>query len=140
VAILKQLLERDAQFAALRAAMAAANAGQGRLVFVSGEAGIGKAALVREFAEAQRTARVLIGASEPLDTPEALAPLFDVAPQLGSDIQARLAGEPRRAELFAAVVACLESDAPWLLILEDVHWADQASLGAISGGCPALAC
>jgi DNA-binding CsgD family transcriptional regulator len=128
VAILKQLLERDAQFAALHAAMAAAKAGQGRLVFVSGEAGVGKTALVREFAEAQLAARVLIGASEPLDTPEALAPLFDVAPQLGSDIQARLAGEPRRAELFAAVVTCLESDAPWLLVLEDVHWADQASL------------
>jgi hypothetical protein len=72
---------------------------------------------------------VLIGTCEPLDTPEALAPLFDIAADLGPDIQSRLAGEPRRAQLFAAVVACHQtSKGPWLLVLEDVHWADQATL------------
>jgi predicted ATPase len=99
------------------------------MMLVFGEAGVGKTALVRQFTEEQSRARVLIGACEPLDTPEALAPLFDIAADLGPDIQSRLAGEPRRAELFAAVVASLEtSKGPWLLVLEDVHWADQATL------------
>jgi hypothetical protein len=99
------------------------------MMLVFGEAGVGKTALVRQFVETQPRARVLIGTCEPLDTPEALAPLFDIAADLGPDIQSRLAGEPRRAELFAAVVACLEtSKRPWLLVVEDVHWADQATL------------
>jgi MoxR-like ATPase len=45
------LLERDEALAALTAALTAAVEGSGRIVFVSGEAGVGKTTLVRAFAE-----------------------------------------------------------------------------------------
>ena len=77
------LLERDDLLEQLRAARAEG----GRLVFVGGEAGVGKTTLVHEFA-ARSGEDVLFGACDNLTTPTPLGPLLDVA-----DVAA--AGEPR---------------------------------------------
>ena len=118
------LLEREdllARFDTLRA-------DGGRLVFVGGEAGVGKTSLVRAFA-ASADGRVALGACESLATPTALSPLLDVAAELGSDLAARVdAGdEPRR--VAGALVDALRE--PTLLVLEDLHWADQATLDVV---------
>ncbi len=56
------LLEREAQLADLHRAVAEAAAGRGRIVLVTGEAGIGKTSLVEQFAEETgERARVLWG-------------------------------------------------------------------------------
>jgi DNA-binding CsgD family transcriptional regulator len=125
----RRLLERDSALAALGRAFDAAADGQGRLVLIAGEAGVGKTALVRQLAADHREGQVLVGASEPLETPEALAPLFEMASGLGPEVQAHLAAERPRTELFAAVLAALEHGGhPRLVVFEDVHWADQATL------------
>jgi ATP/maltotriose-dependent transcriptional regulator MalT len=57
------LLERDKYLVTLREHLAAATAGEGRLVLVGGEAGVGKTALVRRFARdhaAEIAARLVI--------------------------------------------------------------------------------
>src|SRR5829696_7108982 len=80
------LLERDHHLEALDAWLREAASGQGRLVLVAGEAGIGKSALVQRFAADvanQGRARILHGACDPLSTPRPLAPLQDVAYQTG---------------------------------------------------------
>jgi predicted ATPase len=74
------LLEREEPRARLAAALAAARRGQGRLVAVEGEAGIGKTSLAIGFAQAHAAdARVHIGGCEHLTTPEPLGPLRDIA-------------------------------------------------------------
>ncbi|HVM18019.1 MAG TPA: LuxR C-terminal-related transcriptional regulator [Gaiellaceae bacterium] len=110
---MSELLEREE----LLAQLGRARAEGGRLVFVGGEAGVGKTALVRALA-AGAGGRVLHGACENLTTPAPLGPFLD----LGAE-----PGEPR------AVAARLldELSHPALVVLEDVHWADEASLDVL---------
>jgi DNA-binding CsgD family transcriptional regulator/tetratricopeptide (TPR) repeat protein len=110
-----RLLERDAGLAALGDHLARAQDG-GTLVVVGGEAGVGKTSLLREFA-GRSSVRVLWGACDGLFTPQPLAPL--------QDLGLSPAGDPR--EVFAATLEELGRE-PTLVVLEDVHWADEATL------------
>jgi DNA-binding CsgD family transcriptional regulator/tetratricopeptide (TPR) repeat protein len=113
-----RLVERSAQLADLGDHLAAAVAGSGRLVVVGGEAGVGKTSLVRRFAgERSGDVRVLLAACDGLFTPQPLAPLHD----LGLD------PEGSRPGVFARTLAALSSE-PTLVVVEDVHWADEATL------------
>jgi DNA-binding CsgD family transcriptional regulator len=115
-----ELIERGAYLAALGEHLGSAVAGHGRLVLVGGEAGVGKTSLVRAFAEEQADkARVVSAVCDGLFTPEPLAPLDELAP--GVD---RTGG---RREVFAAVREELGSRST-IVIVEDVHWADEATL------------
>lgn len=133
------LLERDPFLGALDEALRHAAAGNGQLVLVSGEAGIGKTSLVERFIEdSAPNARTLWGACEALFTPRPLGPLYDIAQQIPSPsaLRALLDGNGNRATLFAAVLDELSSGgspalAPTLVVVEDVHWADEATLDLI---------
>ena len=109
------LLERDDLLEQLRAARAEG----GRLVFVGGEAGVGKTTLVHEFA-ARSGEDVLFGACENLTTPTPLGPFLDVG-----DVAA--AGEPRL--VARALLDDLRDGGA--LVVEDVHWADEATLDVL---------
>src|ERR1700751_477689 len=99
------LLERDRSFEQLSELFHTATTGQGRTVLVSGEAGIGKTALVEQFVNKYcRAARRLWAACEALFTPRPLGPLYDIAAQAGSPLRALLEGEANRAALFAALL------------------------------------
>jgi hypothetical protein len=77
------VLERDAHRAALDECLATARGGDGRLVFVAGEAGIGKTTLVDGFCAGVRGARVAVGVCDDLDTPRPLGPVLEIAERLG---------------------------------------------------------
>lgn len=125
---LMPLLEREPPLAELEAALHGALAGRGRIVLVSGEAGIGKTALVEQFTHDQRhQVRVLWGACDALFTPRPLGPLHDMAAQLKGEWPARLSAGGPPAALFAVFLAELRQR-PSLVIVEDVHWADEATL------------
>jgi DNA-binding CsgD family transcriptional regulator len=122
-----ELLEREAPLAVLQALLEAARNGGGRMALVSGEAGVGKSALVRRFlALAGDGVRTLAGGCEALFTPRALGPLYDIAWNEESELAALLARGAARPALFAAALAELRE--PCVLVLEDVHWADEATL------------
>ncbi len=127
------LLERKAELDRLAAAFAASRSGAGTVVLVSGEAGIGKTTLVRHFAQSlDPAARVLIGHCDPLFTPSPLEPLYDIARQLGGGLIAALEQAPSRAALFNAVYRVLaDLQQPLVLIIEDIHWADDATLDLV---------
>jgi DNA-binding CsgD family transcriptional regulator len=121
------LLEREQEHAALADALASVrNGAGGRLVLVSGEAGVGKTALVHSFSEQQDgVVRLLWGACDPLFTPRPLGPFVDVG-------LARLVTEGARPyEVADALIADLQESAPTVLVLEDVHWADEATLDVL---------
>ena len=81
------LLERADDLSTLAETVeAVAETGRGRLVLVSGEAGVGKTALLRRFCSEQ-DARVLWGDCDPLFTPRPLGPLFAVAEEAGGAFQ-----------------------------------------------------
>jgi DNA-binding CsgD family transcriptional regulator/tetratricopeptide (TPR) repeat protein len=124
-----ELLER-AEFLRTLAQYAADAAGRdGRLVLLTGESGIGKTALVEAFQQELRGARWLWGACDGLLTPRPLAPLFDIAAQAGGELARLCGGGAPRDQLFGALQA--EIDAPGRLtvaVIEDVHWADEATL------------
>jgi DNA-binding winged helix-turn-helix (wHTH) protein len=128
----RPLLERDDELAELAAAFEAATTGtSGAIALVSGEAGIGKSSLVRQFAASLRgPARVLAGACDDLFTPRSLGPFHDMAPAAGPDVAAALAAMDREA-LLGALGGLLGDDRPTVFVVEDAHWADDATLDVL---------
>ena len=74
-----RLIERESQLAALRQYADEASQGSGRLVLISGEAGVGKSVLLEESAHDLNDARWLWAGCDGLFTPAALGPLLDLA-------------------------------------------------------------
>jgi DNA-binding CsgD family transcriptional regulator len=127
-----RLLERESPLAVLEGCLADAVAGQGSLVLVTGEAGIGKSALVREFGAgpAVRGAGVQmwVGGCEALRTPRPLGPLRDIARAAGGEIARLVAEEAARHRIFPAFLDLLSGPKAVVVVFEDVHWADDATL------------
>src|SRR4051794_11515682 len=125
-----QLLERDELLTVLKDALDSATTRQGRLVVLTGEAGAGKSALVRAFlTEHAGGATIRVGACDPLTTPRPLGPLQDMAAQ-GTPMADALLQGLAPATTFALLVDELrDAAAPTVLVVEDVHWADAATLG-----------
>lgn len=121
------LLERQAQLTALEEYASDARACRGRLAFVAGEAGIGKTTLVEAFARTTRDLRVAHGACDGLFTPRPLGPLYDVAAELGGPLLQACQADRPREHLFALLLEELRTR-PTMLVFEDVHWADEATL------------
>jgi len=124
------LLERQQALQALGSALDAALAGAGAVCLVYGEAGIGKSSLCNAFVARLEQVRVLRGGCEALFSPRPLGPLHDFVGQLDADARRLLGAEEARAELFAHVLACLQRQ-PTVLLLEDLHWADAATLDLV---------
>ena len=124
------LVERDRPLAVLRdRAGRVAAGGRGALVLVAGEPGIGKTVLLHEFA-ARAPVPVLWGMCDALSTPRPLGPLRDVAAGLGPPVPAMLRDAAAQHEIFAAVLEALRGR-PRVLVVEDLHWGDGATLDLV---------
>jgi len=121
------LLERSSELDALARALAeVVTTRQGRIALVTGEAGIGKTALLREFSASVGPAvRVLWAHCEPLFTPRPMGPVHELASALGREVTGPGGGTPYDEAI--ALLAELAA-APTAVIFEDVHWADAATL------------
>ncbi len=128
-----RLVERNAELAALDEALAGVKDGaRGRLALVRGEAGIGKTALLTHFcAGLGPGVRVLWAACDPLFTPRPLGPLLDVSRVTGGELQDHVERGAKPHDVAAALLRELEAPAPTVLVLEDVHWADEATLDVL---------
>lgn len=104
---------------------------RGRLLLMSGEAGVGKTALTRHFADDQRNARVLYGACDQLFTPHPLGPLLDIAATAGGELKTVVEGGHMPREVATALVDELRRRKPTVLVMEDIHWADEATLDVL---------
>lgn len=128
-----KLLERNHFLDELAAVVANLAGGKGRTVLITGEAGIGKTSLVEEFVDAQKAGvNIYIGACDALFTPRPLGPLYDIAQQIRGELLQLLRAESPRAAIFNALLEMLQESAlPNIVIFEDIHWADEATLDLI---------
>ncbi|MGB8880093.1 MAG: AAA family ATPase [Solirubrobacteraceae bacterium] len=124
------LLERAEQLSALGECLAAVRkSSRGQMVLLRGEAGIGKTALVQAFcAELGPSVRVLWAACDPLFTPRPLGPLLDIARVTGGELRDEVDAGGKPHDVLGALTDELEAPAPTVVVIEDVHWADKATL------------
>jgi len=87
-----RLIERESQLAALHQYAKEASQGQGRLVLISGEAGVGKSVLLEELSTSLNGTRWLWAGCDGLFTPAALEPLLDSAGELDGEPTPALSG------------------------------------------------
>jgi len=128
-----ELLERAGELSTLGESLGAVHgSSRGHVVLVRGEAGVGKTALLRRFCEERReSARILWGSCDPLFTPRPLGPLLAVAEGAGGELEKVVASGVMPHEVVAALVRELRARAPTVFVLEDVHWADEATLDVL---------
>src|SRR5437773_5002221 len=124
------LLERDGELRALTdqfdSVLASA---RGHVTFIAGEAGVGKTELVRRFAAAlPSSATVLWGACDALTTPRPLGPFVDVSSVVGGELDRLARTEARPHEFAAELMRDVHQSAPVVMVLEDLQWADAATL------------
>jgi DNA-binding CsgD family transcriptional regulator/tetratricopeptide (TPR) repeat protein len=120
------LVERDPFLAPLLEWVPETSTRSGRLVLLGGEAGVGKTSLVG-LLTSRVPADVMVrrGFCDNVATPPPLGAVLDALPELATTIDETT--EATRPHLFREVRARL-AEQPTLLVLEDVHWADEATL------------
>ncbi|HUG16681.1 MAG TPA: toll/interleukin-1 receptor domain-containing protein, partial [Thermomicrobiales bacterium] len=138
------LAGRDREQATLRSQLDRLTQGHGSLILIGGEAGIGKTTLTGWLAaEAEaRGAVVLAGGCYDLTTTPPYGPWVEIIrgwpddagfPPVpdelrGGEAMARLQSQAALFELATDLLATAGTVKPLVLLLEDLHWADQASL------------
>ena len=114
------LIERSSFLATLEGLLGEALGGSGRLVFLGGEAGVGKTTLAAALSGTVLSGlAVRRGCCDSVTTAEALGPILDALPELAEAIDG--ADGVSRLRLFRQVRDAL-SASPMLLLVEDVHW------------------
>ena len=128
---MEPLLEREHELLMLTQLVDAACDGSGGVLLIAGEAGIGKTSLVRAIRQSARgRATFLMGACEPLSVPVPLGPIRELAVAAGRRNLVDGIGDDRLT-LARSLLDALVSRTPALVVLEDAHWADPATLDVI---------
>jgi len=128
-----ELIERGIFLTTLQSQFADVMEGEGRCVFLSGEAGIGKTSLIKTFCnEIKNRCNIYQGICDALFTPRPLAPLYDVLLQMGKSIPESNIDSTNRTAFFTNFYQELNDRTEVnLVVFEDIHWADEATLDFI---------
>lgn len=126
----RELVERDAELEALHDCVAVARErGRGSVVLVSGEAGVGKSALAQVFLdELPSGVSVHVGGCDDLVAARSLGPFQDMVAAPDADahlLEALDAGTT--PDVMRQLLGYL-SRGPTVALIEDLHWADDATL------------
>jgi DNA-binding CsgD family transcriptional regulator len=126
------LLERENVLDKLEELGRRAGCGSGRVVLLRGEAGVGKTSVIEQFTGGlSGHARLLRGWCDPLTAPRPLGPLVDMLAQLPESQAAGLAAGIDRADtkaIYNRLLGLLGNGNFWVCVIEDMQWADGASL------------
>ncbi len=121
-----ELLERSAHLAMLDGALVQARSGSGIFVLLGGEAGGGKTTVLRRFTAGAE--RALWGSCDPLFTPRPLGPFLDIAADAGLRFEAGI----KPHQVASAIMREAWAQRGTIIVLEDLHWADEATLDVVS--------
>lgn len=124
------LLERQAQLDELTRRLSEAGSGAGKIVLLSGEAGAGKSALLEQSAQqAARTARVVWGHCDALQTSRVLGPVYELVAGISALSGVSQGSGGARTQLLSRLLERLSPPKPLsIVVLEDLHWGDEATL------------
>lgn len=128
-----ELIERDGFFELLQTKFESVSEGEGHCVFVSGEAGIGKTSLIKSFCkEVKNECTIYQGTCDALFTPRPLAPLYDIFLQIQNRLPEINDDHTDRTAFFTRFLQALnKQNEIGLIVFEDIHWADEATLDFI---------
>src|SRR5215203_4019076 len=128
-----ELIERDGFLRSLETTFERVTNGEGHCVLLSGEAGIGKTSLIKSFyKEKKDNCKIYQGTCDALFTPRPLAPIYDIIWQIEHDTKENELYNVDRALLFNQLFHGLEQQKKSvIIIIEDIHWADEATLDFI---------
>ena len=128
-----ELIEREPQLKRLWKDWQDVEEGQGRVALISGEAGIGKTSLVERFVkDLGPSVPVLHGACDALFSPQPLGAFLEIAPRIGANLPRLIQSGMDRLTFATELYAYLQnSPTPVALVLEDLHWADEATLDVV---------
>ena len=128
-----ELIERAEFLASMQTKFEAVAKGEGHCILLGGEAGMGKTSLVRAFCrEKENDCKIYQGTCDALFTPRLMGPLYDIAWQMGSDLWESSESIADRTRLFTRFLNELsKQEGKTLIIFEDIHWADEATLDFI---------
>lgn len=120
-----ELIERAGHLTAMHDKYNDVAAGEGHCIMISGEAGIGKTTLLRAFCNEHRHhAKIYLGTCDALFIPRPLAPLYDIIGQIWAD-------DPDPTILTNFLHRFDQLPGPSILVFEDIHWADEATIDFI---------
>ena len=126
-----ELLDRDSELNALHRALDQARSGRGGTVLVCGESGIGKTSLIRRFLDDAADAVILEGRCDNLIAPRAFGPFRDMA-RSSDHLPSEFELHPDRDRLLVALHDVLDNSLrPTIVVVEDAHWLDDASLDVV---------
>jgi DNA-binding CsgD family transcriptional regulator/tetratricopeptide (TPR) repeat protein len=127
-----RLLERDAELRQLSGLARRVGRDPGRVVLMRGEAGVGKTAVIGELvAGADPAVHVLQGWCDPLASPRPLGPLIDALAGLDRRVADGLVNALEAGDtgtVYRRLLEVLRGGPRWVWVIEDVHWADGATL------------
>jgi DNA-binding CsgD family transcriptional regulator/tetratricopeptide (TPR) repeat protein len=127
-----ELLERAGDLTVLADAVADAAERRGSVVLIAGEPGIGKSSLLRTWlGDPGVPARPLAGWCDDLLTSRTHGPFRDVARTTGGALAEAIAASDTPGVMEAVHELLSDPLRPTALVLEDVHWADEATLDVV---------
>ena len=127
------LLEREPALRVACNAIERAKQGHGSTLLISGEPGIGKSTLIEHvITNLAHGQRVLKGGCEDLPSPRPLGPLEDIALAHAPHLYQAMRNAASADAVFSAFLDLLSSATNGtLVVFEDLHWADQATLDLV---------
>ena len=124
------LVERESAISQFDSCVERLASGSGHVALISGEAGIGKTTFLEQMRRSyQARARFYWSGCDPLLTPRPFGPVNDIVAELSTSLFDLLEQGASTTSIYSAFYQALEtSSEPVVLVFEDVHWADHATL------------
>jgi DNA-binding CsgD family transcriptional regulator/tetratricopeptide (TPR) repeat protein len=126
-------LERDTFLNTLNQALKRVVSESGEMILIAGEAGIGKTSLVERFLKnIPADTLVLSGACDALFTPRPMGPIYDMTRHWNKNIIASIdESKDDRIGGFVNILSALQDEGLCIVVIEDIHWADEATMDLI---------